>query len=190
MAKRNKRQIRVIDLLARRFRRDERGAMMIEFGILAPIFFAVVGAILEISVFFLAGQILDGAVHDSARMIRIGQVQQQGINADGYRAEICDRLYHMFNCNELRISVRQLPSFANFSTGTPVDTETGDWTFSPAYQPGQGQTIVLVEAYYKWPTILAIPGLMSNVLPDGTRLLAAARVFRNEPFPWGPVPAS
>lgn len=185
MAKRNKRQIRFLDLLTRRFRRDESGAMMIEFGILAPIFFAIVGAILEISVFFLAGQILDGAVHDSSRMIRTGQVQQQGINADGYRAEICKRLYNMFNCNELRISVTQLPSFANFATGTPVNEDTGEWTFSPAYQPGQGQTIVLVEAYYKWPTIVGVPGLMNNLLPDGTRLLAAARVFRNEPFPWG-----
>lgn len=52
-------------LLPRRPRglaRDERGATLVEFGLLAPFFFAIVGAIFETSVVFLSGQILDSAV--------------------------------------------------------------------------------------------------------------------------------
>ena len=59
----------------RGFRRDERGTTAIEFGILGMPFFALLAAILETSYVFLAGQILDTAVQDSARFIRTGQVQ-------------------------------------------------------------------------------------------------------------------
>jgi Flp pilus assembly protein TadG len=169
-------------LILRRFTRSERGATAIEFGILGPIFFAIIGASMETALVFFSGQALDSAVHDSSRLIRTGQAQQQAMNAGQYREAICGRLYGMFDCSQLRISVREIDAFANFSTGAPLDPETGEWSIAEQYQPGTGTSIVLVEAYYKWPVIIAVPGLMAGVTGDGKRLLGAARVFRNEPF--------
>ena len=51
-----------------------------------------------------------------------------------------------------------------------------------SYNPGVGSSIVLVEAYYKWPVIVNFVGFNLINQPDGSRLLAAIRVFRNEPF--------
>lgn len=169
-------------LFGRHFTRSEGGATAIEFGLLAPIFFAVIGASMETALVFFAGQALDSGVHDSSRLIRTGQVHQQAMTASQYRDEICGRLYGMFDCSGLRISVREINAFANFSAGMPVDAETGEWTLQEQYDPGTRMSIVLVEAYYKWPTIITIPGLMAGVTGDGKRLLGAARVFRNEPF--------
>jgi hypothetical protein len=52
----------------------------------------------------------------------------------------------------------------------------------PAFQPGTGSSIVMVQVYYKWPTILNFAGLDLASYSDGTRLLGAVRVFENEPF--------
>ena len=53
----------------RRLVRDQRAVTAIEFGMLAFPFFAIVGAILQTSVVFLASQVLESAVHDAARTI-------------------------------------------------------------------------------------------------------------------------
>lgn len=168
-------------LLLRRLIRNERGAVAVEFGILAPFFFAVLAATLETALVFFAGQILDSGVHDTSRLIRTGQVQEAHMTAADFRGLVCDKLYGLFDCGKIMIVVRNLPNFAGFSTALPYDDD-GEWTIENAFSPGEGMTIVVVEVYYKWPAILNIPGLNLGITPDGKRLLAAVRVFRNEPF--------
>jgi Flp pilus assembly protein TadG len=178
----------------RAFGRDERGVTVVEFALLAIPFFTIITAILETSMIFLAGQILDSAVQDSARLIRTGQAQSStpAYSAADFRAAICDGLYGMFDCDagdgKLRVNVSVIADFSAASAGYPL--ETGDecepggcqWTLADDYAPGGGGDVVLVRAYYKWPTIVNFPGFNFQTLPDGTRLLGAARVFRNEPF--------
>lgn len=179
----NRSFISLTRLVARRFRRGEGGATAIEFAILAPVFFAIIGAAMETALVFFAGQMLDSAVHDTSRLIRTGQAQQQGMSSAQYKQALCGRLHGMFDCDGLRVSVRQIDAFSDFSTGSaPIDPDSGDWTINEPFVPGTGTDTVVVEAYYKWPTIITIPGLMAGVTADGKRLLSATRVFRNEPF--------
>lgn len=179
----------------RAFGRDERGVTVIEFAFLAVPFFTIIAAILETSLIFLAGQVLDSAVQDSARLIRTGQAQTRSptpYSADDFRNAICAGLYNMFDCSKdkdrLRVSVTVLTDFSAASLGYPLKTggdckkDKCDWTLADAYAPGKGGSVVLVQAYYKWPTVVNLPGFNWQTLPDGTRLLGASRVFRNEPF--------
>ncbi len=178
----------------RAFGRDEAGVTAIEFGLLALPFFTIVTAILETSLIFLAGQILDSAVQDSARLIRTGQAQSDtpAYTPADFRAAICGGLYEMFDCDagddKLRVSVTVIDDFASASiayplkTGEDCDEEECDWTLADDYVPGGSGEVVLVQAFYKWPTIVRLPGFNFQSLPDGTRLLGASRVFRNEPF--------
>lgn len=175
----------VSDTLWRRsgFVRNERGATVVEFALLAPPFFAMVGAILETALFFLASQVLDSAVNDSSRMIRTGQAHTSGFTSEIFREAVCDRLYGLFDCDEVKIKVSEFTSFSTATTTDDVvDNATGDWALVEDYDQGDGSSIVLVEAFYKWPTYLDFFGFNLASLPDNTRLLAAVRVFRNEPF--------
>jgi Flp pilus assembly protein TadG len=182
-------------LLPRRrrgFARDESGVTAVEFGLLAGPFFAILGAILETSMVFLSGQILDSAVQDVSRLIRTGQAQQTGMSAEQFKQGICNRLYGLFNnCAGLHVEVQVIDSFNTASISPPVnlscedeDGENGcnDWTRPESYAPGQGSSIVMVQVYYQWPLILAIKGLGLTNLADGKHLMGAAAVFRNEPF--------
>jgi Flp pilus assembly protein TadG len=176
----------------RAFARDERGVTAIEFGFLALPFFTIITAILETSMVFLAGQILDSAVQDSARLIRTGQAEAAAYEEDDFRVAICAGLYGLFDCDEadgkLRVNVAVIADFATASTGYPLSVgedctdDECDWTLAEDYDGGDGGDIVLVRAFYKWPTLVNLPGFNFATLPDGTRLLGAARVFRNEPF--------
>lgn len=177
----------------RRFARDESAATAVEFGILALPFFTIVFAILETAMVFLAGQILDGAVNDSSRLIRTGlATTASGYTADDYRAAICTKLYGLFDCADhakLRIKVTEIGSgtFASADPTAPINpncSTTGqcELTITETYEPGVGSSVVLVEAYYKWPTIVNLPMFDLATMSDGTRLLSAIRVFRNEPF--------
>jgi hypothetical protein len=67
-------------------------------------------------------------------------------------------------------------------TGDECDSTSCEWTLEDDYNAGAASEVVLVQAFYKWPTIVNLPGFNFSTLPDGTRLLGASRVFMNEPF--------
>lgn len=176
----------------RRFAGNQKGTTAIEFGLLAIPFFAIVGAILETSMVFFAGQVLDSSLQDATRLIRTGQAQNAGYTADNFRTQICNGLYGLFDCSKLKIKVSTISTFSSTgaSISTPINPSCTDpssdpnecWQVVESYNPGVGSSIVLVEAYYKWPVIVNFGGFNLINQPDGSRLLAAIRVFRNEPF--------
>lgn len=159
---------------------------MIEFALLSVPFFLIVGAILETALVFLAGEVLDSAVHDANRRILTGQVQLASEGIEDYRARVCDHTFGLFDCDAIHIQIVPVGGFANLeSTASPVEEDCEPecrWRSPQTFDPGQGSTIVLVRAYYRWPIRLNFFGLSLANLPDGTRLLAAVRVFKNEPF--------
>lgn len=165
--------------------RDTRGATMIEFAILAPIFFAILTAILETSVQFFAAQVLESGVHDANRSIRVGMAQQNGWTVEDYKDNICDRLYGLFgNCADLHVDVRPIGTFQSADYSVPLDLSCErncEWTEDEVWTPGGSSNVVLVQVYYRYPTLLQFP-FSPNRLLDGRTLMSAATVFRNEPF--------
>jgi Flp pilus assembly protein TadG len=172
-------------LLRGAFARDQRGATAVEFGLLAVPFFAIVGATLETALVFLASEVLDAAVNDANRLILTGQAQAANYELDDFRADVCDHTWGLFDCSGIHFRVTTVDDFETAAVQPPIaqDCEAPCvWNEVQLFDPGQGSSIVLVQAYYKWPTILDIGGFDLANLADGTRLLATVRVFRNEPF--------
>lgn len=177
----------------RGFLRDEAGVTAVEFGLLALPFFSILGAILETSVLFLSGQMLDTAVYDVSRLIRTGQAQEANMTAARFKTLLCDRLLELYpNCrvgDNMHVEVQVLGTFNDSNISPPVNfTCTAgspgcdQWTRPESYSPGQGSSIVVVQVYYRWPVLLNFGGLGQGTLPDGRRLVGASTVFRNEPF--------
>jgi hypothetical protein len=165
--------------------RDTRGATVIEFAILAPIFFAILTAILETSLQFLAAQVLESSVYDANRSIRVGMAQQNSWTVDNYKDNICDSLYGLFgDCADMHVNVRPIDDFESANYSVPLDLSCEkdcDWTENELWTPGGSSSVVLVQVYYRYPTILQFP-YAPNRLLDGRTLMSATTVFRNEPF--------
>jgi Flp pilus assembly protein TadG len=144
----------------------------------------MIAAILETALVFLASQILDSAVQDASRLVRTGQAQTANYTAAMFNTAVCNRLFDIFNCNNLMIKVSVVSNFASATTTTsPLDpTDPTKWTLAPTYNPGVGTNVIMVQVYYKWPIIMSFGGFGLATSSDGTRLLSATRVFANEPF--------
>lgn len=166
--------------------RDQAGVTAVEFGLLAPPFFVIIGIMLETSVVFLSSQVLDSAVHDAARQIRTGQVQQQHFDLADFEDLICSRLFGLFrDCSALQVNVRPVTNFSSAQVTAPIDpncTKDCPWTIAEKFDPGMKSSTMLVQVYYKWPMVLNLPSLMPTKLKDGTMLMGSVDVFRNEPF--------
>jgi Flp pilus assembly protein TadG len=68
--------------LVRRFVRQQDGSAAVEFGMVAVTFLGLTFAILETALVFFAGQTLETAVTDSARLIMTGQAQPGGCSKE------------------------------------------------------------------------------------------------------------
>jgi Flp pilus assembly protein TadG len=164
--------------------RGQEAATAVEFGLLALPFIALLFAILETGLLYFADQVLETAVDNSARLIRTGQAQQQGMSLDTFKQSICDQVGVMFDCtNGLSLNVQTYPDFASINLTPPVTSgqlNKGSFQFGM----GHGGDIVVVSAYYEWPTFSKLLGLNYSNLADGNYLIAATAAFKNEPFPW------
>ncbi len=177
---------RIARTLARKFVRRNNGAAMVEFGFVVFPFLALLFAIIETALVFFAGQVLETAVADSARLILTGQAQTQNLNATTFKNQVCSRIFGLFDCQSgLQIDVRTYASFVNATITKPIDPVTGLIDTSGfTYQPGVAGDIVVMRFVYKWPTFVRTFGLNVSDLADGYRLMMATAAFRNEPYTW------
>ncbi len=164
--------------------RDRRGATAVEFGILALPFLALMGAIFESALCFLAGQILDTAVADAGRLIRTGQAQASGYSQATFSTQVCNRLYVLFDCSGLSIDSKVYTNFTAANTSMPIDADKNFDTSGFGFQMGGSSEIVVVRVFYQYPLYFNLLGLDLSNLASGKRLLSGVSAFRNEPFPW------
>ncbi len=170
--------------LASRIVRDRQAATAVEFGILALPFLALVGAIFESALCFLAGQILDTAVADAGRLIRTGQAQAGSYSSTTFKTEVCNRLYVLFDCTGLTIDSKVYTNFTSANTSMPIDGSKNFDSSGFTFQMGGSTQIVVVRAFYQFPLYFNKLGLDLSNLANGSRLLSGVSTFRNEPFPW------
>jgi len=103
--------------VARRFIRQQDGATAVEFAMVAAPFLAMVFAIIETALVFFAGQALETAGADSARLIMTGQAQTQGYDQAKFKQAVCAKIYGLFDCtNGLYVDVKNYTTFGAIST--------------------------------------------------------------------------
>jgi Flp pilus assembly protein TadG len=172
---------------ARRLIRQQDGAAAIEFGLVAAPFLALVFAIMETAVVFFAGQTMETAAADSARLIMTGQAQTQGFDQAKFKEAVCARIYGLFNCNGgLFVDVKTYTAFSNINNSQlPLDANGNLQTGNFGYQPGGPGDIVVVRLMYQWPVYVSLLGLNLSDMSGSKRLLMSTIAFRNEPYQGG-----
>ena len=166
---------------ARRMMRQQDGAAAVEFGLVAAPFLAMMFAILETAMVFFAGQALETAAADSARLIMTGQAQNAGFSQTKFKEEVCKKIYGLFNCNGgLYVDVKKYSNFATVNTAKPITN--GQVDTNVGFEPGEPGDIVVVRLMYQWPVYVSLLGLNLSDVSGGKRLLMSTVAFRNEPY--------
>lgn len=170
----------------RRFRRNRRGSAAVEFALVAPVFFALLFAIIETGIMFFASQVLETVTQDSARHILTGQAQTAALTQAQFKSQIVcpsgSLASVLFDCvNGIYIDVQSYPSFSSVNINSQIDG-SGNFINNMQYKPGGAGDIVVVRMFYQWP--LFVTGLGYNIanLSGSKRLLAATAAFQNEPY--------
>jgi len=167
--------------LVLRFARQDRGATAIEFGLVAMPFLALTFAILETAIIFFAGQTLESAVQNSARLILTGQAQSGGYTSAYFHDNIvCPNAATFFSCSKIYVDVKEYAQFGDITQTPPVTNNQFDPT-KIGYTLGGPGCIQVVTVYYVWPVYVSL--LSDNLSNLGSnRLLSASAVFKNEPY--------
>ncbi len=168
--------------ILRRFRRNRRGSAAVEFALVAPVFFGLLFAIIELAMVFFASQVLETVTQDSARAIMTGQAQLANFTQAQFKNLVCSKVVAMFDCvNGISIDVQSYSAFSSINIADPIDAGRN---FVPPnnYLPGGPSDVVVVRLFYQWP--LFVTGLGFNVanLGGSKRLLTATAAFQNEPY--------
>jgi Flp pilus assembly protein TadG len=169
----------------RRFRRNRRGSAAVEFALVAPVFFALLFAIMETAIMFFASQVLETITQNSVRQVLTGQAQGASYAAwTNFRdSVVCGQIPALFTCSNILVDVETFPSFVGIVLPNHFDASGN---FDPStfnYNPGGSCSVVVVQLYYAWP--MFVTGLGYNIanMSGGTkRALVATAAFRNEPY--------
>jgi Flp pilus assembly protein TadG len=162
----------------------EDGAAALEFAIVAAPFIALLVAGLQTALAFFAGQVLESAVADSSRSILTGSAQNGNLDQNAFAQLVCTKVQALFSCPSLMVDVQTASSFSAASTAMPTLTYNaqGQVNNSWSYNPGNPGDIVVVRVMYLWPTFLGPLGFSLSNQTNGSLLLMATAVFKNEPY--------
>jgi Flp pilus assembly protein TadG len=167
--------------ILRRFRRSRGGSAAVEFALVAPVFFALLFAILETAIMFLAGQVLQTITQESARMILTGQAQTASYTPAQFQTYVCSQIPALFSCGNIYVDVESYSTFTGVTIASQIDGSK-NFINNMQYNPGGPGDIVVVRVFYAWQ--LFVTGLGYNIsnLSGNQRLLVATAAFRNEPY--------
>jgi Flp pilus assembly protein TadG len=179
--------------ILRRFRRSRAGSAAVEFALVAPVFFALLFAIIEVAIMFFASQVLETITQDSARALMTGQAQTGAVAACGvsgvatpctaqtFQQYACSQIPALFTCSNLYVDVESYPSFSNVTINNQITA--GNFTSSNMqYSPGGPGDTVVVRMFYQWPLFVTGLGFNISNLSGNKRLLVATSAFQNEPY--------
>jgi len=164
----------------RRILRQEDGSAAVEFSFILLPFLMLMFMIIETALVFFAGQTLETAVADSARLILTGQAQTANMNQAAFKTAVCSKIYGLFDCaNGIYVDVQSYSSFGSINNTVQYDAQGKPIT---NYSPGTQGSIVVVRLMYQWPIVVPF---LQNYLADPsakTRMLVATAAFQNEPY--------
>jgi Flp pilus assembly protein TadG len=176
--------------LLRRFRdllRHARaGSTAIEFALLAPVLCLFLIGLIETGAIYYLNSTLTNAANDTARMVRTGQVQSQGLTKVQYIAQICTEMTGMISAVSCNANLQvDMEAFSSFQTANYTNVVNADGSLNIAamqFVTGNSCDTVLVRAFYPWTIMTPLMKPLLKNMPNGQYLMSSAAAFRNEPF--------
>jgi Flp pilus assembly protein TadG len=168
---------------------NDDGVTAIEFGMVGPLFFLLLGSIMETGIMLFSEYSLQTSVQSAARMVRTGQAQEQQFDAADFKNKICEMASIVMDCqNDVTVYMTSAATFSALSAAVPSYLNIGDSYGGPAgptsYSCGSPTQAVAVIATYDWDfTMPFLKDHFGNVDGDSKRRLAGFAMFQNEPFP-------
>lgn len=161
---------------------EKEGTTAIEFALMIVPYLMLTLSIIELSMMYAAGSLLEGATGSAARMIRTGQLQQtEGEDPEAmFRQAICNYATVLVNCDDIVIEARPMTSFNDYEEMEPVYDEDGNLVPS-GFDAGGSSQRILVRASYRYHMMTPFIGMLLTG-PTSSRLFVSTIVLQVEPY--------
>ena len=163
---------------------SEKGAVALEFAMIAPLFFVLLMGTFEAGIMFFSQAALQNALTTEGRLIRTGQASAASKTQAQFRTDICNFVSPLIACDgNLQIDVESFSSgYGGVTFSSPLNSNNTLNTSLNNYSIGNACDVVLVRAFYTMP--IYTPGLTWFLvnMAGNKHLVAAATAFRNEPY--------
>ncbi|HEY4994706.1 MAG TPA: TadE/TadG family type IV pilus assembly protein [Aestuariivirga sp.] len=167
----------------------ESGVSAIEFAMVAPPAFLLLGVTIETGVMMFSQYTLQTAVETAARSIRTGSAQMNSVSSTNFKNSICNSVGSLLDCSKVVVYVRSDPTFAALVANTPpllnIGPSTGSTTVSaPAcYNPGNASQPAIIIATYDWYFVSWGMSAFGNVAGNKANRLIGLTLFQNQNYP-------
>lgn len=173
---------------------DRRGAVIVEFAMVALPFVALMLAMLQTSLIYFIQEGLETTAESTARLVITGKAQASdsaGVTSgmsksqlqERFRKSSCAVLPSYMSCARLVVDVRSATTWAALDSSLPALTydPAGKINSPMSYDLGGQGSVVIIRFLYVWP-VVAGPLLRLTNAPNGQRLLVATSVAKSESF--------
>lgn len=159
-------------------------ATAVEFALIAPPFLATLVAILEVTLFLFAQQVLQNAATEAGRLFMTGQAQNNNTTQSQFQTQVCPMVSALFDCSSLMINVQSYTSFSGANASAPTLTFNGQGqvTNTWSYTPGTPGQVMVVQLVYQWPIVSGPLGYVLSTLGNGRAEIMGVSAFRVEPY--------
>ena len=94
---------------------DDSGATAIEFAMVGPLFFLMIGCILETGLMLFTEYVLQTSAQEAARLVRTGQAQNAQLTLSQFKSKLCNLAGIIIDCNG-KVTVYMTSTASSFQT--------------------------------------------------------------------------
>ena len=165
----------------KRFAKAKGGSTLIEFALLAPVFFMLVIGLVEFVLFQYKTYALNHVVYEAARNLQTGEVQSSGNMAAAFHDEVCAQAGPMIDCEKIIFDVRAFDAIDEISY-PPVEFDDEGNPMNFVFEPGGPEQYSVVRASIHHRFVTPFMDKLFRIGPDMPAIVNAYCVVRNEPW--------
>ena len=176
-------------LIRARSDRTRSGNVMIEFALLAPVFFMLIMGLVEFVIFQYKNYALNHVVYEATRNLQTGEVQ---VDVNGnprtpammkqyFMDQACAAAGAMIDCNTIYFDVRAFDALKDVTYPPPVFDDKGVPT-NFVFQPGNPDQYSVVRASLHHQFITPFMDQIFHMGPDLPAIVNAYVIVKNEPW--------
>lgn len=169
---------------SKRFAKAKGGSTLIEFALLAPVFFLMVIGLVEFVLFQYKTYTLNHVVYEATRNLQTGEIQGAGnatAQASAFSDAVCDAAGAMIDCEQIVFDVRTYDNIEEIDFPAIEFDEDGN-PIGFVFQPGGPEKYSVVRASIHHEFVTPFMAELFGMGPDLPAIVNAFCIVRNEPW--------
>lgn len=163
------------------FKQCRRGNTLIEFALIAPVFFLVIFGLVEFVLFQFKSNALSHVVYEAARNLQTGEAQSAGDVEQAFMDEACAHASGLIDCEDIRFDVRSYETLGEVTFPMPTFDENGE-PENFVFEPGGANEFTAVRAAVHHEFVTPFMAELFGMGPDLPAIVNSFAIVKNEPW--------